>query len=236
MTGQIAMRVQLSLAGALGGALIWAAIKAAERDWIGQYASLVLFGLLATLFGAILGMAGPLGLAKALPRAAGLAAVAVLGRVGAWSHGDAAPGFGVPGDGPAHLAATGTAFGTIALSASLSARHYAFGRGEYKEAVAVAHGADIAHAHVGAARELGEALDAGNDRATVFVRERDIERVVLFIRRAHVPLFRKNVGDGELHFREWHGYGSLPDAGSVLYAYEQVCNRVVYHTINLRRA
>ena len=69
MTGQIAMRVQLSLAGALGGALIWAAIKAAERDWIGQYASLVLFGLLATLFGAILGMAGPLGLARALPRA-----------------------------------------------------------------------------------------------------------------------------------------------------------------------
>ena len=89
MTGQIAMRVQLSLAGALGGALIWAAIKAAERDWIGQYASLVLFGLLATLFGAILGMAGPLGLARALPRAAGLAlSVAALLALTALRYGD----------------------------------------------------------------------------------------------------------------------------------------------------
>ena len=61
------------------------------------------------------------GINTAVARAAGLAAVAVLGRVAAWSHGDAAPGFGVPGDGPAHLAATGTAFGTIALIASLSA-------------------------------------------------------------------------------------------------------------------
>jgi len=61
------------------------------------------------------------GINTAVARAAGLAAVAVLGRVAAWSHGDAAPGFGVPGDGPAHLAATGTGFGTIALIASLSA-------------------------------------------------------------------------------------------------------------------
>ncbi|OYX22096.1 MAG: hypothetical protein B7Z04_00490 [Rhodobacterales bacterium 32-66-9] len=61
------------------------------------------------------------GINNAVARAGGLAAVAVLGRVAAWSYGDAAPGFGVPGDGPAHLAATGTAFGTIALSASLSA-------------------------------------------------------------------------------------------------------------------
>src|SRR3990167_4085279 len=95
--------------------------------------------------------------------------------------------------------------------------------------MAVAHGADIAHAHVGAARELGEALDAGNDRSAVFVRERDSERVVLFIRRAYISFLRKNVGDGELHFRKRYRYGSLPHARSVLDAYEQICDRVIYH-------
>ena len=75
MTEQIARRIQLTLAGALGGALIWAVVKAVERDWIGQYPSLILFGLVATLFGALLAMAGPIGLIRSVPRALGLAVV-----------------------------------------------------------------------------------------------------------------------------------------------------------------
>ncbi|MFN4203404.1 MAG: DUF4153 domain-containing protein [Tabrizicola sp.] len=75
MTGQIAARLQLAVAGALGGALLWAAVKAAERGWIGYYPALILIGALMTLFAALLGMAGPLGLGRALPRAAGLAIV-----------------------------------------------------------------------------------------------------------------------------------------------------------------
>lgn len=75
MTGQIAARLQLAVAGALGGALLWAAVKAAERGWIGDYPALILIGALMTLFVALLGMAGPLGPMRALPRAAGLAAV-----------------------------------------------------------------------------------------------------------------------------------------------------------------
>jgi Domain of unknown function (DUF4153) len=75
MTGQIAARVQLALTGAVGGALIWAVTEAADRDWIGQYPAMVLFGLLATLFGALLAMAGPVGLVRSLLRALGLALV-----------------------------------------------------------------------------------------------------------------------------------------------------------------
>ncbi len=75
MTGQIARRIQLALAGALGGFLFWAVMETQDRDWIGEYPALVLFGLLATLFGTLLGMAGPIGLGRALPRALGLALV-----------------------------------------------------------------------------------------------------------------------------------------------------------------
>lgn len=80
MTGQIAARIQLTLAGALGGALVWWVIDAADRVWIGLYLAMVLFGLVATLFCAILGMAGPVGLPRSVPRAAGLA-VAVAGLI-----------------------------------------------------------------------------------------------------------------------------------------------------------
>lgn len=75
MTGQIAKRVQLALAGGLGGALVWALVEAGDRDWIGQYPALILFGGIATLFGALLAMAGPIGLIRAVPRALGLAVV-----------------------------------------------------------------------------------------------------------------------------------------------------------------
>lgn len=93
----------------------------------------------------------------------------------------------------------------------------------------MAYGAYIAHTQVGAAREFGEAFDTGNRRSAVFVRERDQKRVVLFIGSAYISLFREHIGDGKLHFRKRHRYRSLPHAGSVLDAYEQVCDRVVYH-------
>jgi hypothetical protein len=52
---------------------------------------------------------------------AGLVAVALLGRVAASTYGPGAPGFGVTGDSAAHLAATGSAFGAVALAAGLMA-------------------------------------------------------------------------------------------------------------------
>lgn len=75
MTGQIVARTQLAIAGGLGGLLVWAVMEALDRDWIGDYPALILSGAIVTLFGALLGMAGPIGLGRALPRAAGLAAL-----------------------------------------------------------------------------------------------------------------------------------------------------------------
>jgi hypothetical protein len=76
MTGQIAARVQLAIAGALGGGLLWAVFKAVDRQWMSEYPALVLIGFILTFFGALLAMAGPIGLVRALPRALGLALVA----------------------------------------------------------------------------------------------------------------------------------------------------------------
>jgi hypothetical protein len=76
MTGQIATRVQLALVGALGGALLWLVVEAVDQDWAGDRVGLVLTGLVLTLFGGVLAMAGPLGLLRAVPRALGLAIVA----------------------------------------------------------------------------------------------------------------------------------------------------------------
>lgn len=76
MQGQIAARVELGLAGALGAGLWWLVLDAASRGEIGGYTALGLSGLILTLIGALLAMAGPLGLRRALPRAAGLAVIA----------------------------------------------------------------------------------------------------------------------------------------------------------------
>lgn len=72
MTGQIAARAQLALAGGLGGFLVWAVFKAGEEEWIGQYPAFALFGFLLAGFGAFLAMAGPIGPGKAFIRALGM--------------------------------------------------------------------------------------------------------------------------------------------------------------------
>ena len=75
MSGLIAARIRLALAGGLGGALLWIVFKAGDERWIGHYPAFALFGLVLAGFAALLAMAGPLGLARAAPRALGLGVV-----------------------------------------------------------------------------------------------------------------------------------------------------------------
>lgn len=76
MQGQIAARLELTLTTTLGALLLWWAIQAMDQGLISDYTGLVLSGLILTLFGALLAMAGPLGLWRAWPRAVGLALIA----------------------------------------------------------------------------------------------------------------------------------------------------------------
>ena len=97
MTGQIAARVRLALAGGLAGGLVWAVFKAGEKDWIGHYPAFALFGLILVGFGALLAMAGPIGFGRALPRAFGLGAlVAGLSGLTALRWGEAEDLFNSP--------------------------------------------------------------------------------------------------------------------------------------------
>jgi hypothetical protein len=75
MNGQLAERWRLALTGAAGAALLWALIEAVERDMLGDRIALILLTLVATGFAALLAMAGPIGLGRALPRALGLGMV-----------------------------------------------------------------------------------------------------------------------------------------------------------------
>lgn len=75
MSGQLQARWGLALIGAFGGVLLWAVIKAEMREMIGDRAAMVLIALIVPFFAAVLAMAGPVGLRRALPGALGLALV-----------------------------------------------------------------------------------------------------------------------------------------------------------------
>lgn len=78
MGGQLAERWRLALTGAFGGVLLWALVQAVDRDLMGDRLALVLMALLVTGLAAVLAMAGPLGLRRAVPRALGLGLVVAV--------------------------------------------------------------------------------------------------------------------------------------------------------------
>ncbi|AZL58378.1 DUF4153 domain-containing protein [Tabrizicola piscis] len=75
MNGQLAERWRMALTGAAGAAFLWALVEAVERDMLGDRLALILLTLVATGFAALLAMAGPIGLGRAVPRALGLGVV-----------------------------------------------------------------------------------------------------------------------------------------------------------------
>jgi Domain of unknown function (DUF4153) len=75
MTGQLAMRWQLAVLGAGAGGLLWLVADASDRAALGETLTLVLIVAIGSFCAAALAMTGPLRLLRAVPRAAGLAAV-----------------------------------------------------------------------------------------------------------------------------------------------------------------
>jgi len=90
MNRQLVERWQLALSGALGGAILWALADAVERNLLGDRLAMVLLALVSSSLVAVLAMAGPMGLWRALPRALGLGLV-VAGLIWAAGLRHAAP-------------------------------------------------------------------------------------------------------------------------------------------------
>jgi hypothetical protein len=86
-TGLIRNRWHLALSGALGGTLIWAATEAAAQEVIGARLAEALAIMTGVWLYAGLALAGPIGPARAVPRALALAlAVAALGWLAGLRH------------------------------------------------------------------------------------------------------------------------------------------------------
>jgi hypothetical protein len=75
MDGPTTDRWRLALIGAIGGALVWALVEAADAALIPDRLEVVLLSLVGTAVTAALVMAGPIGLTRAMPRALALAVV-----------------------------------------------------------------------------------------------------------------------------------------------------------------
>jgi Domain of unknown function (DUF4153) len=75
MTGQLVERWRLALTGTCGGVLTWALVEALDRDLVSTDLAIVLLVLVTVSFAALLAMAGPIGLWRAVPRAFGLGLV-----------------------------------------------------------------------------------------------------------------------------------------------------------------
>ncbi len=72
MTGQLVERWRLALTGACGGVLTWTLVEAVERELVGARLAMILVAFVAVGLAALLAMAGPVGLWRAVPRALGL--------------------------------------------------------------------------------------------------------------------------------------------------------------------
>lgn len=97
MTGQLAERWKLAVTGAVGAALLWSVVEAADGGLIGDRLALVLLALVGVALASALAMAGPIGLARALPRSLGLGAlVAALVWLGSLRHDPADAFFNSP--------------------------------------------------------------------------------------------------------------------------------------------
>ena len=82
-SGQLADRWRLAGVGAVGGAALWAALRAAEAGTLAEQPAVLLVAFLTSVFAAVLVMAGPVGLLRAAPRALGLVQAQAQAQAGA---------------------------------------------------------------------------------------------------------------------------------------------------------